>query len=232
MVFDGRYVANETAYKPYAESALASRFSDVETFDAFYESLSTREKKDEFLRVTCFYLFLVKRGDWHVDVEGSNPVIDYLTNSFKLVALFSLIESLSNVQHQDFYQWLCSRDASGLFLVQDRAALDRHYVEYNASFGSIRRCIAFFERLSESRKKELSNAVHIGGEPLSSIKHLAEFLYNLRSKFVHEARLVLQVSNHPVASVGKKGLVLADLPVGLLFDVFEEGVLAYFRDGT
>lgn len=73
--------------------------------------------------------------------------------------------------------------------------------------------------------------MHIGGEPLSSVKHLAEFLYNLRSKFVHEARLVLQVSTNPVASVGNKGLVLADLPIGLLFDAFEEGVLAYFRDG-
>lgn len=28
MVFDGRYIANEIAYKAYAESAFASRFSD------------------------------------------------------------------------------------------------------------------------------------------------------------------------------------------------------------
>lgn len=193
--------------------------------------MSSREKKDEFLRIASFYLLLVKCGDWHVDVEGSNPVIDYFTNSFKLVALFSLIESLSSVGHKDFYQWLCSEEAAAIFPVQDRAALEHRYLEYKASFGSIRRCTAFFERLSESRKNELSNAVHIGGEPLSSVKHLAEFLYNLRSKFVHEARLVLQVSTNPVASVGNKGLVLADLPIGLLFDAFEEGVLAYFRDG-
>jgi len=89
----------------YAKSALSSQFRDASAFDAFYAAL-TDEQKDEFLRVGSSYLFLVKQGNWHVEVEGSNPVIDYFTNSFKLVSLFSLIESLSSEKHRDFYEWL------------------------------------------------------------------------------------------------------------------------------
>lgn len=100
-----RFLAREPYMREYAASAMGSRFPDAVAFNAFYAAL-TDEQKDEFLRVASSYLFLVKQGDWHVTVEGSNPVIDYFTNSFKLVSLFSLIESLSSEKHQDFYEWL------------------------------------------------------------------------------------------------------------------------------
>ncbi|HRH72377.1 MAG TPA: hypothetical protein PLM62_04765 [Zoogloea sp.] len=229
MVFDGRYIANESSFKQYARMALASRFANEDAFEVFYDAL-TREKKDEFLRVASFYLFLVKCGDWHVDVGRSSDVIDYLTNSFKLVAMFSLIESLCDLGYKDFYEWLCENKASGVFPIQDLAALESNYKQYKATFGSIRRCVAFFERIPESQKNELVSAIEIGGKPLPSIKRLAEFLYNLRSKFVHEGRVVLQISDQPVMSVGRKRVIFANLPMDLLFATFEEGLLAYFRD--
>jgi hypothetical protein len=58
--------------REYAAKALGSQFPDTAAFDAFY-GLLTDEEKDEFLRVGSSYLFLVKQGDWHVAVEGSNP---------------------------------------------------------------------------------------------------------------------------------------------------------------
>lgn len=227
---DSRYVLNEAAYKPDAAAALSSRFSDGAEFESFYESLSTPFRKNQFLRVACFYRYLVKQGDWHVCVEGHDPVIDYLTNSYKVVGLFSLIESLSDVPHEDFYQWLRKQDSSTTFPIEDASMLKQLYDNYKASFGSIRRCVAFFERLSPSRKKELCNAVHINGAPLGSIKKLAEFLYNIRSKFIHEAELALQVSELRHFSPDKKNIVKTELRMALLLDAFEEGLVAYFCD--
>lgn len=232
MVSDGQYIADEPAFKRYAYTALTSRFPDWAAFERFYESLSDSTIKEEFLRVTSFYLFLVKQGDWHVAVEGSAPVVDYLSNSFKVVALFALIESLSDQQHQDFYDWLCEKDAKTTFPILDAAALARLNEEYKASFGSIRRCVAFFSRLPSARQEALCKAVSVDGQPLASIKKVAEFLYDLRSKFVHEARLVLQLGDVLTLSMKGQRVVETQLSVDTLLDTFEEGVLAYFKRGT
>lgn len=232
MTFDGRYISNEKRYLAYAYTALQEHFPDSASFEAFYSSLASAEKKDEFLRVTTFYLFLVKQGDWYVLVEDSIPVVDYLTNSFKLVALFSLIESMTDLEHQDCYEWLCCQDKSTTFPIADPKALNRLHENYKKSFGSIRRCVAFFERLPPQHMQVLLGTIFIDGVPLSSIKKLAQYLYNLRSKFVHEARLVLQVSNSAVLSRGEKGVIRTILPISMLLEAFEEGVLAYFRNET
>lgn len=232
MVSDGRYIADEPPFKRYAYTALMSRFPDQAAFERFYESLADSAIKDEFLRITSFYLFLVKQGEWHVTVEGSAPEVDYLSNSFKVVALFALIESLSHQQHQDFYEWLCEKDAQTTFPILDAAALATLNEEYKASFGSIRRCIAFFSRLPPERQQALCKAVSVDGRPLASIRKVADFLYDLRSKFVHEARLVLQLGDFLALSMKGQRVVETQLSVDTLLDTFEEGVLAYFNRGT
>ena len=231
MTPDTRYFRNEAAYKLDATVALSSCFSDEAEFETFYSSLLTPHRKNQFLRVACFYNYLVKQGNWHVCDKGRDSVIDYLTNSYKVVGLFSLIESLSDAPHEDFYQWLVKRDSSTTFPIVDASRLKQLYDDYKASFGSIRRCVAFFERLTPHRKKELCDAVRINGVSLGSIKKLAEFLYNIRSKFVHEAELALQVSELRNLSQGKKGIVKTELRIPLLLTAFEEGLVAYFRDG-
>lgn len=212
--------------REYAASAMRSRFLDAPAFNAFYTAL-TNEQKDDFLRVASSYLFLVKQGDWHVTVEGSNPVIDYFTNSFKLVSLFSLIESLSPEKHQDFYEWL-GHIGGDIYPISDKATLKQLHEKYKATYGSIRRCVAFFERLSSAQQADLCNAVQINGAPVKSIKDVAQFLYNLRSKFVHEGELVLDIANVPVMSTHKNANTLTTLSMHRLLEAFEEGVIAYF----
>lgn len=214
----------------YAASALRSQFRDAAAFDAFYAAL-TDEKKDEFLRVGSSYLFLVMQGDWHVDVEDSNPVIDYFTNSFKLVSLFSLIESLSSEKHQDFYEWL-GHVGDEIYPIVGKAALKQLHERYKATFGSIRRCVAFFERLSSRQQVELCNSIQIDGAPVKSVKDVALFLYNLRSKFVHEGEFVLDIANVPVMSRHKKANTLTALSMPKLLEAFEEGVIAYFNQAA
>lgn len=214
----------------YAASALSSQFRDAGAFDAFYAALAD-EQKDEFLRVGSSYLFLVKQGDWHVDVANSNPVIDYITNSFKLVSLFSLIESLSSEQHEDFYEWL-SHTGDEIYPIASKTAFKHLHEKYKATFGSIRRCVAFFERLSSRQQAELRNSIQIGGTPVKSIKNVAQFLYNLRSKFVHEGELMLDIANVPVMSRHKKANTLTALSMPKLLEAFEEGVVAHFNYAT
>lgn len=229
VVSDGRYIAEEAAFTRYAYTALKSHFAERAAFDRFYESLPDARTKDEFLRVSSFYLFLVKQGEWHVAVEGSDPVVDYLSNSFKVVAL---IESLSDEQYQDFYDWLRERHPKTTFPIRDASALATLNEEYKTSFGSIRRCIAFFNRLPAARQEALCKAISVDEKPLASIKKVAEFLYDLRSKFVHEARLVLQLGDCLALSMKGQRVVETRLSADTLLDTFEEGVLAYFNRGT
>lgn len=224
------FLRRESYMREYAATALGSQFPDTAAFDAFYGVL-TDEEKDKFLRVGSSYLFLVKQGDWHVDVEGANPVIDYFTNSFKLVSLFSLIESLSSEKHQDFYEWL-SQPPGNIFPIGDQTALKRLHEKYKSTFGSIRRRVAFFERLPPPRKAELRGGIKINGAPVKSINDVAQFLYNLRSKFVHEAELVLDIAHVSVISRHKNADTLTELSMPTLLSAFEEGVIAYFKEAV
>ncbi len=216
--------------REYAASAFASQFANGGEFEQFYGAL-TDEEKDEFLRIGSSYLFLVKQGDWHVDVEGSNPVIDYFTNSFKLVSLFSLIESLSSEKHQDFYDWLVHVQEQ-IYPITDKAALKQLHEKYKATFGSIRRCVAFFHRLPQGRQVELRSSLKIDGAPVKSVKEVAQFLYNLRSKFVHEGEFVLDIAHVPVISRHKNASTVTELSMPTLLAAFEEGVVAHFRNAT
>ncbi|MBA3964269.1 MAG: hypothetical protein H0X47_00530 [Nitrospirales bacterium] len=108
----------------------------------------------------------MQKGDWVVQAPESDPVIDYLTNSYKVVGIFALIESLSDESHQDFHDWLLKRDPVELFPIEDALHLKQLYAEYKRTFGSIRRCVAFFERLPKQRQAELCNAVRIDGQPM------------------------------------------------------------------
>ena len=187
------------------------------------------ETKDKFLRAATFYLFFVKGGDWRVSIERSNPVIDYLTNSFKIVALFSLIESLSDKQYMDFYKWLCNGIGESDFPIVDRAVLSNFNEKYKEEYGSIRRCKSFFENLPASSQEALCSAINIGGKPLVSVKKVVEFLYNARSKFVHNAEFVLEVGSSTNLSEKQNKVIQSNLSMDVLLASVEEGILAYFN---
>ena len=226
---DYRYVKNEAAYLPIAESALADRFNAGNDFHSFYAAIGTPERKNLFLRTTSFYYYLIKKGDWVVSAPDCDPVIDYFTNSYKTVGLFALIESLSDDSHEDFHAWLTSDARAPIFPVASPKQLSDLHSEYKATFGSIRRCVTFFGRLPQDRQKELCGAVRMDRKPMASIKTLAEYLYDIRSKFVHQADLVLQMSGSTY-HLGHKKLIHTQLTMPLLCAAFEEGLVAYFSE--
>ena len=216
------------AYLEYAYLAVDEQFSSRDNFDNYFNAIKTDEMKNLFLRTASFYLFLVKRGDWVVDVDGSNKVIDYLTNSYKFVTIFSLIESLkSEEKFIDFYSFLI-RKKSGVQFPIGKKKLGAHYSRYKDEFGSIRKCTSFFKTLPSEKQNELISMLKGKGTD-STIENLARSLYEMRSKFVHEGKLVLHMSEG--MSIGRQGkkLIVCNLSIKDFMRCFEEGLLAHFK---
>lgn len=222
------YLASESTFREYACHALDGVMQDRHEFDAFYAALPDEAAKNEFLRISSRYLFLVKCGDWCVRHDESIPVVDYLTNSFKLVALFALIESTARERYQDFFQWVLQRHRESL-PIKNRSELEALYESYKLSFGSTRRCVAFFDRIGAERRSSLCRSIQIDGQPMKSVEDVARFLYQLRNKFVHECDLVLLLGGSTALEMKGKKRLEVQLDMSSVMMAFEEGLLEHFR---
>lgn len=225
---DLRYLHDRDKFLEYAYLALRDHFNSREEFEEYFESIESDEKKSLFLRTASFYLFMVKSGDWVVDVAGSNPIIDYFTNTFKYVAIFSLIESLSEEKFIDFYQFITTKKFGIQLPISDRTGLDYVYEKYKEKFGSIKRCISFFRALSPERQQMLVSLLKVNGSH-PSIENLAQYLYDLRSRFVHEAELVHPISQGTMVSRKGEKLIVCTLSIKDAMLFFEEGLIEQFR---
>jgi hypothetical protein len=155
---DLRYIKAEAKEKflEYSFLALDHHFNNSRAdFNQFFNTIKSDIRKSLFLITASFYLFLVKRGDWVVDIPSSDSVLDYLTNTYNYVRVFSLIESLSDENHIDFYQFLLRRKSRVQFPITDKDSLTQCYENYKAKYGSIKKCTAFFKALSPDRNKTI-----------------------------------------------------------------------------
>ena len=91
---DKRYLYAKDKFLEYSYLALQNCFANKDEFISFFETIENDEQKNLFLKTASFYLFLVKKGDWFVDIPNSDKRVDYLTDTYKYIAIFSLIESL------------------------------------------------------------------------------------------------------------------------------------------
>ena len=182
---DLRYLEARATFSEYAYLALGEHFPSRDDSDNYFNAIKTDEMKNLFLGTASVYLFLVKRGDWVVDVPGSNKVIGYLTDSYKFVTLFSLIESLKSEEKSiDFFEFLVRKKSRIQFPIDDKKKLGEHYSRYKDEFGSIRRCISFFKELPSEKQNKLISMLKVKGID-STIENLAKSLYEMRSRFVH-----------------------------------------------
>jgi hypothetical protein len=227
-VKDLRYLEAKTTFLEYAYLALGEQFSSHDNFINYFNAIKTDKMKNLFLQTAAFYLFLVKWGDWVVDVPGSDKVIDYLTNTYKHIAIFSLIESLSQEKFVDFYTFLIRRKSRVDFPRINKNKLNEHFSRYKDDFGSIRHCISFFKTLSAEKQRELIARLEVK-ETDPTIENLAKSLYEMRSRFVHEAQLILHISEE--MSIGHQGkkLIVCNLSIKDAMRFFEEGLLAHFQ---
>ncbi len=226
---DLRYLDARNKFIEYAFLALGDHFTSRGEFLKYFEAIKSSDRESLFLRTASYYLFLVKRGDWVVDIPGSDKVIDYLTNTYKYVAIFSLIESLSEETFIDFYEFLVRRKPGVQFPISGKSMLEDLYGKYKEDFGAIKRCISFFRKLSPERQRALLARLEVRGTE-ATIENLAKYLYELRSKFVHEAELVLHMSEGMTLSQTGDKLVVCRLSIRDAMIFFEEGLIKHFQE--
>ena len=226
---DLRYLKQKATFLKYAYLAVDEHFPSRDNFDCYFNAIKTDDMKNLFLRTASFYLFLVKRGHWVVNVPGSNKVIDYFTDSYKFVTLFSLIESLKSEEKSiDFFEFLVRKKSRIQFPIDDKKKLGEHYSRYKDEFGSIRHCISFFKALPSEKQNELISMLKVKGT-VSTIEDLAKSLYEMRSKFVHEGKLVLHMSEGMSIGHQRGKLMVCNLSIKDFMRCFEEGLLAHFK---
>ncbi len=227
---DQRYIDAKDKFLEYSFQALQNHFGTKDEFISFFETIKNDDQKNLFLKTASFYLFLVKNGDWSVDKTGSDKKVDYLTDTYKYIAIFSLIESLQERRFLDFYSFLARRKTNVTFPIRDKAELEQWYRKYKKEFGSIQQSVKFFKSLSTEKKSELINNLEVKNVK-ATIENLSKYLYTLRSKFVHEAELIVNMSGRTTISRHEKKVVICKLSLRNLMKYFEEGLISYFTPG-
>jgi hypothetical protein len=220
-----KYLRRKGTLFKYCYLAFQDHFENEEELTDWYERIESNEKKNAFLRAASYYLALVKNGDRHVNISGSDPVVEYFTNTYKYVAIFSLIESLSNLRHIDFYEYLRKKETGTKFPISTEE-LEKKYRVYKQDYGAIRRCIGLFKNLSRERQQLLVSKLKVKNTA-ASIENFAKYLYRLRSKFVHEADLIHEVSKNTWMGFEGKNLVVCSLSITDAMQFFEEDLLAW-----
>jgi len=225
---DQRYLSSKEKFLEYSFQALKDQFGTKDEFISFFENIENDEQKNLFLKTASFYLFLVKNGEWLVDVPDSNKRVDYLIDTYKYIAIFTLVESLQDKNFLDFYSFLVRRKTNVNFPINDKKELNQWYRKYKQEYGSIHQSIQFFKSLGSQRKADLIKNLEVkNAKP--TIENLSKYLYNLRSKFVHEAELVVNMSGRTTVSRYGKNFVLCKLSLRKLMEFFEEGLITYFN---
>lgn len=220
-----KYLSRKETLFKYCYLAVQSHFESIDALDDWFSHLPSDEKRDAFLKIAPYYLALVKNGDWNVDIPDSNRVIPYFTNTFKYIALMSLIESLSDTKFIDFYSYLIRRRTKAQFPLE-KSELTEMYKTYNNEFGSIRRCIGFFKGLPKVRQDALVGKLDAHGVK-PTIDNFVKYLYQIRSEFVHNADLVHEFSETPTFSRFGNRIVVCYLSIQDAMEFFEEGLIAW-----
>jgi len=152
---DLRYLRSKF-FLEYSYIALRDGFASKSAFTSFFNSIKDDEQKNLFLKMASFYLFLVKGGHWRINISGvRSKEIEYITTTYKYIAIFSLIEALYSQRYVDFYGYLNRRESNIAFPIRDKAELDCHYKKYKKDNGSIQKAVQFFELLSPKTKQAL-----------------------------------------------------------------------------
>lgn len=219
-----RYLENEEKFLSYSYQSLREHFTSYAKFMHFYRRIENDEEKNLFLKVSSFYLFTVKNGDWHTKgIQGTNEVIEYITNTYKYISIFSLIESLSKENFIEFYQFMKMRRSKISFPIEDKDSLDEIYKQYKKEYGSIQQCVSFFNKLPLDQQNLMVSRIQIKkGEP--TIEKLVKYLYTLRSKYVHEAEFNLQISQGTVIN----NETICRLSINDTMYFFEKGLIQHF----
>jgi len=225
-----KYLGDSDAYLKHVISIWGKYFSTKKVLRGFFDQITSDQEKDLFLRVGSFYRFLVIEGKHQFKKSIWNSGMSYIDDTYKYIAIFSLIEALDTPSaYVDFYQWLHrnKKEIEDSPETQLFSLLDGAYKRYKSEHGATNAAVLFFSRLDQEDQEFIQKSLKIKGKQ-RSLKQLSQFLYDIRSQFVHQAHLVLNFGN--TISVGRrKGkIITSNMSIADLCSLFEHGFLKRF----
>lgn len=226
---DLRYIADEKKFLNYSFDVFKKYFNDNRrSFNLFYNSINSKDKKNKFLKIASFYKFLVVDGKFTIESNKPNIYIDYLDHTYKYIAIFSLIEDLhTDEEYKDFYSWLKSEKANIKFPINDDE-LDSLHERYLSIHGSTQKAVRFFETLDDETQKYITNNFQVINNGKENFTYLARFFYQIRSDFVHKSKIIAQFNKGTtIHSIGNKR-IKNNLDFENVKVIFENGFLGFF----
>jgi hypothetical protein len=225
---DLRYVKAREKFLNYAYDIFKPYYAEHDEFVRQFDKLPDDETKNHFLRITSFYKLLVRDGRFKTTDPKLPDYTDYLDETVRYVALISLIEAIYTTdEYQDFYEWLALRAKAGGVNIAGAKDLHQIHELYLKQHGLTQKVVRFFAGLPERAQKEILGDLKVAGAE-KSIAQLARVLYDLRSKFVHQADLVLEVGDGIMISHRDKKIIVSALTLEQLQKIFEIGTLTFF----
>jgi hypothetical protein len=225
-----KYLNNWESYLEHVFAVWREYFASKQELRDFYAAISDEQDQALFLRVGSFYRFLVREGHFHFEDEDLN--MSYIDDSYKYIAILSLVEALggSSGGYVSFHDWLHRKMKSTCLTLAESImdSIDRSYIEYNAEHGANQAAFRFFDCLDPQDQQLIQARLEIHNKD-NSIKKLVQFLYNIRSKFVHEAQLVLGFGDKTTFECDKgKVIAVNKLSMRDMQTLFEHGFLKRF----
>jgi hypothetical protein len=221
-VKDLRYLKERDWFSNFAFQVFREYFPGRSAFDTFVDSIAADEEKSRFLKVASFYKFLVKDGRF--SVPGAEQA-KYFDETYRFLAICALIEWVEpRVRVKGFYSWV--RKSAAAFPIQGPQELKALHQQYKSQSPLVTKMVSFFRRLDGASKRELESSIKVHGQPMA-IDDVARTLYGLRSEFMHDARLIVELSGVKTLSARHMDREIT-LPLERLERVFERGVLLRF----
>jgi len=219
---DLRYLQHRDWFSDLAFNAFQKYFASRSEFDAFVDSIPGDEERSRFLKVASHYKFLVKEGRFSVPEYEEAKDFD---ETYRFLAICALIEwAEPRVSYKGFYTWV--RKWAAAFPIQGPQELKALHQQYKSQFRLVNKMVSFFRRLDGASKQELESSIKVNRQPMP-IDEVARTLYGLRSKFMHDARLIVELSGVKTLSARHPGREIA-LPLERVERIFERGVLLRF----
>ena len=225
---DMRYFHAKEKFIDYAYDVFKGFYPDKALFVSQFEAIPSDEAKNHFLHIASFYKFLVRDAKVICTDPNFPEYTDYIDETYRYIAMLSLIEALYTTDEwQDFYEWLMRKMKAGGLSITDAQELQRLFEEYNKEHGATQKAVRFFTNLPESAQRPILEGLRAGKDQ-KSIEDLAKVLYRIRSKFLHEAKLIVELGETAVYQGEKNKLVVTTLTLTQLQSIFEIGVLQHF----
>ncbi|PKN96795.1 MAG: hypothetical protein CVU43_18845 [Chloroflexi bacterium HGW-Chloroflexi-5] len=225
------YLKHEEFFLEEAWAVYESYFLNKSDFIVKYNEINSLENKSEFLRVISRYHYLVKDLTYS-SLKSHGLELDFVSATHKFITIIALIESLYHeAKHIDFYEWLMRGNTFPL----SKEELKKEYKKYKDEFGSRKSIIHFFSSLDSDiityiqESITLLNFKNASLNDKSSIEQLSNLLYQIRSDFIHNAELVVELSDVSTIAKRNEKPYLFELSLLSFCKIFELGVLKFFN---